>query len=196
MKILVQANDDGKHHIDFKPVFERLNKELSKIGQSLELVCAGGYVMQLHGYRATLDVDAFYRSNKQIDDIIRKIGEEFGINKEDELWLNNSISNMNNAPPDEHCKPLYNFSNLVVKVVDIIYLIGMKLESPREQDLHDVATILKSENMERLFELQSDLQKMRFTIDISDLLEAFGLAHGMEWLKVFYENNEDKINMW
>lgn len=196
MTILVRANDDGKHDIDFKPVFERLNEELTKIGQSLELVCAGGYVMQLHGYRATLDVDAFYISNKQIDDIIRKIGEEFGINKEDELWLNNSISNMNNVPPNEYCEQLYNFANLIVKVVDIIYLIGMKLESSREQDLHDVATILKSENMEQLFELQSDLKKMQFTIDISDLLEAFGLAHGMEWLKVFYENNEDKINMW
>ena len=39
--------------IDFEPVFMRLNEELSIIGQSLELVCAGGYVMQRHGYKAT-----------------------------------------------------------------------------------------------------------------------------------------------
>ena len=31
--------------INFETVFKRLNEELSETGQSLELVCAGGYVM-------------------------------------------------------------------------------------------------------------------------------------------------------
>ena len=42
--------------IDFKSVFKRLNEELSKIEQSLKLICAGGYVMQFHGYKTTSDV--------------------------------------------------------------------------------------------------------------------------------------------
>ena len=53
--------------INFEIIFGRLDEELSKIGQRLELVCAGGYVMQRHGYRTTLDVDAFYESNELIN---------------------------------------------------------------------------------------------------------------------------------
>jgi len=45
--------------IDFEPVFMLMNEELSQVGQKLLLICAGGYVMQLNGYRGTLDVDAF-----------------------------------------------------------------------------------------------------------------------------------------
>ena len=35
--------------IDFDSVFNRLNEELKKLNISLELICAGGYVMQRHG---------------------------------------------------------------------------------------------------------------------------------------------------
>ena len=121
--------------IDFEPVFKLLNDELLKINQSLELICAGGYVMQLHGYRATVDVDAFYESNEKINEIIRKVGDAFGINQPDELWLNNSISNKNPTPPVTHCEIRHQFSCLVVKTVDISYLTGMKLESGREQEI-------------------------------------------------------------
>ena len=91
--------------------------------------------MQLNGYRGTLDVDAFYESSKTVEAIIRKVGDTFGINRTDELWLNNSIANMNSRPSDEHCELVYQFSNLVVKAVNITYLMGMKLASGREQDL-------------------------------------------------------------
>ena len=80
--------------IAFEPVFRSLNDDLIRINESLELVCAGGYVMQLNGYRSTSDTDAFYKSNAAIDDAILKVGDAFGINKPDELWLNNSISNL------------------------------------------------------------------------------------------------------
>ena len=121
MRKLIPVGNNGK--IDFEPAFKRLNEELSHVGHSLELVCAGGYVMQLHGYKSTSDVDAFYSSNTMIDSIIRNVGDEFGINKPDELWLNNSISNMNPEPSDKYCQLVYSFSNLIVKAVDIVYLI-------------------------------------------------------------------------
>jgi len=41
---------------------------------------------------------------------------------------------MNPAPPDNHCEIVYSFSNLEMKSVDIIYLVGMKLVSGRGQD--------------------------------------------------------------
>jgi hypothetical protein len=193
MKILIRANDEGQNVIDFEPVFKMFNAELSNMGISLKLVCAGGYVMQLHGYRGTADVDAFYKSNAEIDGIIRKVGDQFGINRADEMWLNNSISNMNTDPPDSYCEPVYHFSNLTVKAVDIIYLIGMKLHSGREQDLKDVADIVKAENNKQPLELLSTLTEIGFNPDISDLLDSFGTAHGVDWLEAFYETHQAEL---
>jgi len=170
-----------------------MNEELSQVGQTLLLICAGGYVMQLNGYRGTLDVDAFYESSKTVEAIIRKVGDTFGINKPDELWLNNSIANMNPRPSDEHCELVYQFSNLAVKAVSITYLMGMKLASGREQDLMDVGDILKKTKNEKPFDLLSELVGMRFDIDISSLLDAYEKAHGMDWLDEFYFINQDDL---
>jgi hypothetical protein len=174
-------------------VFKRLNEELSRVGQSLELICAGGYVMQRHGYRATIDIDAFYKSNEEIESIIRKVGDEFNINKPDELWLNNSLSNLNPMPHDEYCETIYRFSNLLIKTVNILYLIGMKLTSAREQDMIDVGNILKHENDQLPFGLLSKLSDMKFDIDISILLDAYEKAHGMDWLENFYVKNQNEL---
>jgi len=191
MKGRTPENLDGA--IDFEPVFKLMNEELSKIGQTLLIICAGGYVMHLNGYRGTLDVDAFYESSKIIEAIIRKVGDIFGINKPDELWLNNSIANMNPRPSDEYCEPVYQFSNLVVKAVSITYLMGMKLASGREQDLMDVGDILKKNSNEEPLKLLSELVGMRFDIDISGLLDAYEKAHGMDWLDEYYINNQNNL---
>jgi hypothetical protein len=187
----VQKHSNGQ--IDFEPVFRLLNDELSKMDISLELVCAGGYVLQLHGYRATMDIDAFYISNAEIEAVIRKAGDEFGINRPDELWLNGSIASMNPKPPVEHYKLVYKFSNLEVNAVDIPYLVGMKLTSGREQDLIDVGAILKRDNDKEPFELLPKLIGMGFQIDISGLLDGYEKAHGMQWLEDFYKINEPLV---
>jgi len=174
-------------------VFKSLNDELMKINTALDLVCAGGYVMQLHGYRATMDVDAFYENSSEIEEAIKKVGIKHKINKRDELWLNNSIANMNPQPPDDYCEIIHAFSNLSVKAVGIKYLIGMKITSGREQDLLDVADILKHDNNETPFELLTTINKMGFVIDISVLLDVYGEAHGIEWLDEFYLKNEKKL---
>jgi len=191
MKRQIQENPDGV--IDFEPVFKLMNEELSQVRQTLVLICAGGYVMQLNGYRGTVDVDAFYDSSQHIETIIRKVGDTFGINKPDELWLNNSIASMNPKPSDEYCEQVYKFSNLEVKAVNITYLMGMKLSSGREQDLMDVGDILKENKNEKPFELLSELIGMRFSIDISGLLDAYEKAHGMDWLDEFYIINQDDL---
>jgi hypothetical protein len=170
-----------------------LNEELMKINQPLELVCAGGYVMQFHGFRSTVDVDAFYNSNAQIDEIIRKVGDSFGINRPDEVWLNNSIWSKNPMPPAQYCEEIYKFSHLAVSNVNMFYLIGMKLESGREQDLKDVATVIKSDKNIQPLTLHSKLSTMNFNADISMLLEAFGIIYGLDWLTKFYTDNETEL---
>ena len=191
MQTMISANNNNI--IDFEPAFEMLNNELTKINESLVLICAGGYVMQLNGYRGTADIDAFYISNTVIESIIRRVGDEFGINKPDELWLNNSISNMNPEPPDIYCEVVHQFSNLVVKAVGLTYLIGMKLVSARRQDLIDMADIVRNCKDLQPFELLSRLVEMNFDIDISILLDAFEGARGMEWLDMFYKENEAEL---
>jgi len=193
MKSFILENFENNGTINFEPVFKMLNNELLKINELLELVCAGGYVMQLHGYRGTADVDAFYKSNNIIDGIIKKVGDEFGINKPDELWLNNSILNMNPKPPDDYCEIVYQYTNLTVKAVDITYLIGMKLISARGQDFLDVEDIVKNSMNFQPLTLLSKLIDMKFDIDISILLDVFGRANGMEWLDKFYRDNESVL---
>ena len=179
--------------IDFEPVFIRLNEELNKCNTFMHIICAGGYVMQLHGHRGTMDIDAFFQSNAEIERIIEKVGDEFKINSPNELWLNNSISNMNPLPPIEHRELIYKFSNLTVEVVSVTYLIGMKLYSGRTEDLKDVAGILKSDDITGPFKLMKQLTVMGFHIDISDLLDTFGAAHGFDWLQQFYIDNQNEL---
>ena len=180
----------------FELAFRSLNDELVIIGESLELVCAGGYVMQLNGYRSTLDIDAFYNSNAAINEAIRKVGDELGINKPDELWLNNSISNLNPEPTDRYTNAVCQYSNLVVKTVNLVYLMGMKLVSAREQDLMDVSDILKNHEGLQPLELLSDLTAIGFEVDIAILLDAYERVRGMEWLETFYKEKESVLRMY
>ena len=193
MNTLIQTNSKGYPSVDFEPAFKLLNDELIAINESLVLICAGGYAMQLYGYRGTADIDAFYTSNAGIEAAIRKVGDAFGINKPDELWLNHSISSLNPEPPERYCEMVHAFSNLTVKAVEIHYLIGMKLVSARGQDLRDLAAILKSRKEMQPFGLLSRLAEMGFAIDISILLDAFEGAYGMEWLDAFYIENETEL---
>ena len=196
MEILFNADDYTGDSVDFEPVFKMLDGELIAIGETLSVVCAGGYVMQLHGYRGTADIDAFYEATAAINEVIRKVGDKFGINRPDELWLNNSISNMNPHPSVEHCETVYSFANLEVKAVDLVYLIGMKLTSARGQDMRDVSEIFKKKKDFLPLGLLSELSGMKFEIDISILLDAFENAHGMEWLEEYYKENESELQQY
>ena len=107
--------------------------------------------------------------------------------------LNNSISNLNPEPPDRYCEVVHEFPNLVVKAVNMTYMIGMKLVSARGQDMKDLADIVKSNKDLQPFELMLKLVEMNFDIDISILLDAFEGARGMEWLEAFFRENEAEL---
>jgi len=193
MKRPMSISYRGNNVIDFLPIFKRLNSELIAIGQSLELICVGGYVMQFHGYRGTVDVDAFFESSVAIDIAIRKVGDEFNINSPDELWLNNSVASKNSTPPPQYRELVHEYSHLVVMKVKLKYLLGMKLDSERVQDIRDVAIILKDNDYKQPFELFAELKNMGFNIDIAVLLDAYEQAYGMAWLEQFYIDNESEL---
>lgn len=178
---------------NFEMAFQQLNRKLAGISRTLELICAGGYVMNIYGYRGTKDIDAFFENNEEVAQLIEEVGNELNINNPDELWLNNSLSSLNKKPSEEHCEIQYEFSNLTVRHVSLIYLMGMKLSSLREQDLLDVKRILQDHDEMQPFALFSEFKGMGFNIDISDLLIGFEEARGMDWLEAFYKANQNEL---
>ena len=85
--------------MDKKILFKALNTGLAKENILLEIICVGGFVLEYYDLRGTQDVDAFYQEDAKIRSIIKKVGDEFGVNEPDELWLNNSVANLNRTPP-------------------------------------------------------------------------------------------------
>ena len=123
-------------------IFSELNNQLKSNGINLTIICVGGFVLSHYDMRTTHDIDGFYESSRNIENIIAKVGDMFHINNEDENWLNHSVQNMNEKPPENICDILYDFSNLKVLMPPLDYIAGMKLTSAREQDVEDVAAIL------------------------------------------------------
>lgn len=112
--------------------FELLNEELAKEGLNLALICVGGFVLEQHGFRTTQDIDAFYIETPKLNEVIYRVGQQLGLNTSEDVWLNNSVANLNPRPPFEFCEVLYSFENLTVYTVSLDYLLGMKLTSARE----------------------------------------------------------------
>ena len=71
----------------------------------------------------------------------------------------------------------------------------MKLYSAREQDVEDVAAVIRKLSLKSPDRLRKKMTSYGLSrIDESILLEAFGLAYGMQWLEQYYVANEEKIN--
>ena len=175
--------------------FRELNYRLQIENISLTVIVAGGYVLNHYGMRSTHDVDGFYHETKKVTKIIEEVGNQLGMNTEDELWLNNSVQNMNAWPPENICQPIYELSNLRVLMPPLDYIAGMKLMSAREQDILDVAGIIKREGITDPHAFLLKMEEYGFSgIDESVLLEAFGTAYGMDWLERYYIDNEEIIN--
>lgn len=174
--------------------FELLNDELVKEGLNLALICVGGFVLEQQGFRTTQDIDAFYIETPKVREIIYRVGQQLNLNTSDELWLNNSVANLNPQPPFEFCEVLYSFENLTVYIVSLDYLLGMKLISAREQDLKDVGDIIKYRGLDSPIALYKFLTKSGFkTIDFAYILEGFSRAYGMEWLRDFFEKHQEEL---
>lgn len=174
--------------------FEKLNEKLKENNLTLDITCAGGFVLQTLGIRATADVDAFFNSSYKLDAIIRSVGDSLGINDEDESWLNNSIANMNKAPKDQYRELYKSYSNLNIYTVTPEYLIGMKLKSGREKDMKDVSLLIKNQGIEDPILLKKTLSSMGFRgLDFGDILACFGDAYGQRWLAELYKTRGEEL---
>ena len=56
--------------MDKTPLFAELNDNLANENITLEIICAGGFVLEYYNLRGTQDVDAFYTENEKIRNII------------------------------------------------------------------------------------------------------------------------------
>lgn len=180
--------------MDYRGLFSDLDKSLGEAGLSLRVVCAGGFVLDRHGIRTTRDIDAFFDCSPEVLQIIRDVGDRLKANPEDEPWLNNSIQNMNRSPAGIECEGVYEGANLVVDAVPLLYVAGMKLESGRVQDIVDVASIIKAEGIDSPKEFLDLLEGYGFDgLDEGLVIESFGEAYGLAWLKSYYVEREEAL---
>lgn len=179
--------------MDKEVLFEALNTELAKENIELEIICVGGFVLEYYDLLGTQDVDAFYSEGVKVKSIIKKVGDDFGVNEPDELWLNNSVSNLNRVPPKSICETAFSYSNLTVLVPPLSYILGMKLDSGRDRDRQDAGDIIKLSNIKSLKEVKDILKNDGFQTDLSMLLEVFEVAYGMEWLAEYMTEHPEEL---
>lgn len=173
----------------FNKLFQELNTELKKIDKKVDLICVGGFVLEYYSIRSTIDVDAFFENDSEFNTLIKKVGDKLHANEE-ELWLNNSVSNMNKKPDIGICNKVYSLSNINIYIPPIEYIIGMKASTGREKDVEDIGLLIKVLEDKKPFDLKRRVDSYGFDMDESILLEGYGNAYGLDWLVEFYKNNE------
>lgn len=179
--------------MDKKVLFEALNTELAKENIDLEIICVGGFVLEYYNLRGTQDVDAFYQEDAKVRSIIEKVGDDFGVNEPEELWLNNNVANMNRVPSRSICEKAFSYSNLTVFVPPLSYILGMKLESGRDRDRQDAGDIIKLIKIRSIKDVTNKLKEYGFQPDLSLILEVFEIAYGMEWLAEYMSEHYEEF---
>ena len=178
---------------DFEKGFQQLDDLLGRNHLSLHIICCGGYLIQRMGFRGTIDVDAFYQSNDEIDLLIRRVGALLDLNTDHTTWLNKSVSTMSNWPDDKFCERLYTFDHLTVDRVTTEYLLGMKLRSTRARDVTDSVHLIEHLGILDPIELYNHLDNMSIDVGMSYILTAFSEMHGEDWFKEYYPGKEQEL---
>ena len=135
----------------------------------------------------------FIRKMLKSESIIAKVGDDFGVNEPDELWLNNNVANMNKIPPRSICEKAFSYSNLTILVPPLSYILGMKLDSGRDRDRQDAGDIIKLIKIRSIKDVTNKLKEYGFQPDLSLILEVFEIAYGMEWLAEYMTEYPDEL---
>ena len=179
--------------IDFEVAFKELDDLLGRHHLSLHIICCGGYLIQRMGFRGTIDVDAFYQSNEEIDLLIRRVGALLDINSGRTMWLNNAVSTMSDWPDPQFCRPLHKFTNLTVDQVTTEYLLGMKLRSIRDRDVDDAVLLVNQLDIKDPLELYSLMHGMALDVSLSAILKVFTTIYGKDWFEKYYKEHAEDI---
>lgn len=116
--------------IEHEKYFQILNERLKEKNETLTLYTVGGFALKCYGLKTTMDIDAFYDTNDTIEKIIADIGDEYGINGENEHWINQAVAYLKDKrvknPGKEFSELINKYSNLEVYRANIDFLLVMK----------------------------------------------------------------------
>jgi len=129
---------------------EILGTELEKSGLQGEVIITGGAAMCLvHSARdATKDIDALYEPKSEINALVEKIADEYGLPHN---WLNDSVKGFMDG--NVETMDFMRCGGLKISAVTPEYLLAMKLMSARVegQDYGDIKFLMRELNI-RTFE--------------------------------------------
>ena len=184
----------GSHTLEaFEQGFQRLDELLGQNGLTLRIIVCGGYLMQQMGIRGTVDVDAFYVKNDEVEALIKQVGVELGLNTEYSTWLNRSVATMSDWPGEKFYERLHTFNYLTVDKITTEYLLGMKLRSTRNRDVTDSVILIKHINILDPIELYHHLNNMAINVGMSYILTAFSEMHGNHWFGQYFTENQKEL---
>lgn len=123
-------------------LFEILNDELCKEGETAEIGIVGGAVMCLvfHARQATRDIDAIFKPAKLVRKLVARIAENENLPQD---WLNDAVKGFIQGDFDR--QDVLNLSNLRVWAPEPKYMLAMKCISARwdTSDRDDVIFLLR-----------------------------------------------------
>lgn len=138
-----------------KELFEILNSELQRQGETAEIGIVGGAVMCLvfHTRQATRDVDAIFKPASLVRKLVAKIGEEQGLPPD---WLNDAAKGF--IQGDFERQDVLNLSHLRVWSPEPKYMLAMKCISARwdtsdREDVIFLVRFLKLDDPEQVFRI-------------------------------------------
>ncbi|MDR0960390.1 MAG: nucleotidyl transferase [Propionibacteriaceae bacterium] len=127
---------------NLKELFEELNTELVKRGQSAQLFIVGGAAMALayDATRSTRDVDAVFYPPLTVRELSETIAQHHGLEPD---WINDAAKGF--MPGDDsEARTVFETDSLLVQVASPEYLLAMKLHSSRDsRDFDDAVTLFK-----------------------------------------------------
>lgn len=120
---------------ELEALFDELDRELTALGKTAQVVMVGGAWMLWHSRRrSTRDVDSARKLDSDLAAAVEKIAERHDLSKE---WLNDSAAPFwPSTARYEDCEVVYEGSALEVRVPgpDVIFVMKLYRADPQDRD--------------------------------------------------------------
>lgn len=196
-------NDDfNRSNIDhYLYLVAKEYKKNNRQNPESELILVGGasIILNYNFRNATTDLDSIIKASSSMKDIIKKVGDEQGLNID---WLNDDFKRTisYSVKLSEHSHFYKKFCNcLNVRTVTGEYLLAMKIRSARKykHDMSDIIGIIK-EHRERQKELDIDKVNLAYNelygenINQTEMEELKKIFQTNDLEAMFYETVENE----